>query len=310
VKLIPTRSLRLRGAHVALLGCLAFSAQVACSDAPVSPSPYVPPQGTSGTATGTAGTPATTGGTAPTGTAGTTTTTGGTFSSGGTFGTAGTDTGGTFTTAGTATGGAAAGTDAGGTTAGTGGTPEPPKPYCDGKTLSPLPYIVNTGFQLSGWSPSTAGQLTANGDVTTPPTNACLTRVANAVGDCSMWRYTKNANPSPFWVQWITQWSPTFKHDNVCLAAGAKAVTFSAKGVAGGEVIQFSAGQGMQKKSVTLTKEWALYFVPIDTTDYNGFAAGVYEGFAWEMSPVADTATTEFFLDNIQWVATVPVEAK
>jgi hypothetical protein len=169
--------------------------------------------------------------------------------------------------------------------------------------------VVNGGFQLSGWSPSTLGQLTANGDITTPPTNACTAgRVANAVGDCSMWRYTKNETPAPFWVQWITKWDDKYTHPPVCIATGAKAVTFSAKGVLGGEKIQVSAGAGMQKKEITLTTEWKTYFVPLDGVDYNSFSAGVVEGFAWEMSPTTDTPTTEFFLDNIQWVAEAPAE--
>jgi hypothetical protein len=288
--------LRRRAPQIAVLGCLAFAAQVACSDAPTqggTPTPFP----TSGTTSG--GSVANTAGTTTTTAAGTFATGGGgTFSAGGT----GFETGGTAgSTAGTASGGSA------GSTAGTGGTTVvvPPTPYCMGKTLEPLPYPVKTGFQPSGWSEGPP--------VISNPTDlafdACTERVAGAaaVGDCSKWRYTPSATPGAAWVIWSLQWEPNYRHDNVCLAEGATAIAFCARGVAGGEKIQVG-GAGVAEAEITLTNEWALYKVPLTSPDYNSFESGVPSGFDWKVVPAAVPSKVEFFIDKLQFMKDVPAD--
>lgn len=297
------KPLRLRGVQLVALGSIAFASQVACSDAagPPAAPPFNGTSGSSSTA-GTGGTTSTAGTSATAGTG-----TGGTFGTAGT-GTAGTGTAGTFGSSGATTGGtggSTAGTDAGGT----GGTFEPPKPFCDTQAAVTLPYTVNKTYQLSQWSPLAVTQVKANNDIM-PAVTGCAMRPAGAVGDCSSWKYSsvyaEGAAPAPLWVQWVTQWDPNHKADPICMPATAKAVTFSAKGAAGGEKILVSAGDGQQAKEITLTTEWATYFVSVDGIAFNSFTEGVIEGFAWSLNPIAETPTMVFYLDNLQWVAEAP----
>jgi hypothetical protein len=313
---LVAKPLRLRGVQLAALGSIAFVSQIGCSDE--AGPPAAPPFGSSGTA-------ATTGGTSGTGTAGTSATagtgTGGTFGTAGT-GTAGTGTAGTFGTSGSATGGTGGTGTAGtaGSTAGTGGTAEPPKPFCDTQTAVTLPYEVNKSYQLSEWggiapTPVTPGTtaptiITVNEGVM-PAVTGCATRVQGAVGQCSSWKYTPPvapAEPGPLWVAWVRQWDPMYQAPAICMPTTAKAVTFSAKGELGGEKILVSAGGGAQKKEITLTAEWATYFVSVDGIQYNSFLTGADQGFAWELAPTAETPSFVFYLDNLQWVAEAPAE--
>lgn len=306
LKSLVAKPLRLRGVQLVALGSIAFASQVACSEEAGPPAP--PPIGSSGTAT--------TAGTGGTGTAGTGTTAG--TSAGGTFGTAGSGTAGsgtagTFGTSGSTTGGTGGSGGSAGSTAGTGGTGgvvEPPKPFCDTQTAVTLPYTVNTTYQLSGWGGIAPTVITANEGIM-PAANGCMTRVPNAVGGCAAFKYTPPvapAEPAPLWIQWIRQWDPNHLAPPICMPTTAKAVTFAAKGEVGGEKILVSAGEGMQAKEITLTTEWATYFVSVDGLAFNSFTSGTEEGFAWSLDPTAETPSMVFYLDNIQWVAEAPTE--
>lgn len=283
--------------YVAALGALAFATTVACSDDPVSP------LGTAGTSPGVAGTTPTTAGTsstaagtggAPVGVAGTSFGNAGTPATGGT-GTAGTAAGGT---GGTATGGTGTG---GSGTAGTGGVYVPPPPYCEGKTPATLPFEVTTAFYASAWQ-GLFTQITA-----TSPTDLCAQRTQGAVGGCSRWTVTADA-AAPAWtaVAWVNRADANFTHDPVCLAAGAKRISFFAKGAAGGE--QLSCGGGgvnaQGEVLVTLTTDWKEYSVPLTGVDYNNAQAGVPSGFSWKVEPMIGDAPVVFAIDNIRFVAT------
>lgn len=303
---------RSRTSLALMLSGFAVAAQVACSDAPT--------QG--GFPTNTAGTPAmmNTGGT-PVSTAGTPATTAGTFSnssgSGGTFATAGTDAGaGTFSVGGSTGGTATAGTDAGGTTstagtatAGTGGDPPAPVAYCSTHTLEALPYDISKGFKSSGYGPDATSilQIQQDGNVTTPPTNYCMTaRATGAVGDCSMWRFTPATVPTYAYVAWSRNWDAHTMKDPVCLADGAKAVIFYARGVKGGEKIIVAGSGQMTDTEVTLTAAWKQYSFSIDGISYNDFTTGLPPAFSWKIVPAAGDAVTEFFIDNIMVVKDIP----
>ena len=62
------------------------------------------------------------------------------------------------------------------------------------------------------------------------------------------------------------------------------AVTFWAKGVAGGEKITVTA-QGAIEVPLTLTNAWAQYSIPMTGAMYNTFASGVEQGFYWKVVP-------------------------
>jgi len=261
---------------------------------------------TAGT-TSTAGSVATTAGTssvvptAGTSSGGTFASTGGTFSMAGTGvvtgGTGGSDaagTGGTTTAAGTANGGT------GGVIVAT--------PYCMGKTLEALPFPVNKGWQPSGWSagpPLISAPMAA--DVTTDYC-AAGQRVggAAAVSDCSRWRYTPAVAPTAAWVIWSYVWDAQFTHPGVCLAEGAKAIAFCARGAAGGEAVAVG-GAGVTEIPITLTADWKAYSVPLGA-EYNGFDNGVPSGFDWKIDPVANQPTVTFFIDKLQFVKDVPAD--
>jgi hypothetical protein len=281
---------RSRGAQLACLGALAFAAQVACSDAPgpkTTPFPM--------TSAGSAGTPASTAGAS------------GSFTSagtGGTFGTAG-----SFTSGGMggqqATGGSAGA--AGAATAGTGGVIVT-APYCEGKTLTALPFNVQSAFFPSAWQ----GDFSQIAIPEEPTVDACADRAEGALGDenrCSAWRYTPNATAASWAaVAWSTYAEPNFTHPPVCLAAGATAVTFFARGVAGGEKLSVAA-LGAQEMVIELTDEWERYEIPLAGVEYNSFDVGVKTGFSWKVDPAtppAVTPVTEFFIDSIQVVSGDP----
>jgi hypothetical protein len=250
------------------------------------------------------------------GAAGTTTETGGTFGSAGTFGMAGTfatggagasaggtpaggasGSGGTSAGAGgKSTGGAGAGGMPGGAgMAGMGGMPQVGA-YCDNQTKSPLPYAVNDGFQPSGWQ----GDITAISVPAVQP-DACTTRPAGAVGNCSKWRFTPNA-VTPAWagVSWSKLWDAQYTHPPVCLAAGATKVSFQARGAAGGEQVTFSAAGGPEVP-FTLTNAWKKYEVTLVGVVYNTPADGVDSGFFWKVAPpTPGGGAVTFFVDDIQ----------
>lgn len=301
----PNTFLRRHSIKLAILGSLAFAAQVACSD---DPAPGV--GGVAGTTNGGSNT-------AGSGTAGSNTAGSGTGGSGTAgSGTAGSNTAGTFTTAGTETGGTATGGTggtgtAGTATAGTGGTGIiPVDPFCMGKTLTALPYNVTEGFKQSGWGGVIASTKTGAQIVPAPAVDYCGAgkRVAGAVGDCSMWQWTPAANATEndySFVAWARMWDAQYTHPEVCLADGAKYISFYARGEVGGEKLKFGGSEATDI-TVTLTAEWKLYSISLDGVTYNSFASGFEKGFAWTAAP--PTAKITFWVDNIQVVKTLPAD--
>lgn len=230
------------------------------------------------------------------------TSTAGTFNSAGAFGLAGGGTGGmagatsTAGSGGTPSAGSAGMPSAG--TAGTGGTPPVTGPYCDGKPTTPLPFVVNEGFQPSGWQ----GDFAAISAPTVAP-DACTARPTGAVGTCSVWRFTPNAT-TPAWagVSWSKVWDAQFTHENICLAAGATKVTFQARGAAGDEQVVFSAA-GAPEVPLSLTNAWKKYEISLSGVVYNSDAEGVASGFFWKVvPPTPGGAAVTFFVDDIQFV--------
>jgi hypothetical protein len=280
---------RRRAPQVAVLGCLAFGVQIACSDTPASPSNNNTTFPMAGT-TSTAGTPATTAGT---------TSTAGTFATAGTFGSAG-----TAATGGTEAGGTGGAGTAGTATAGTGGTVVviPTTPYCMGKTPQTLPYAAEKNYYPSGWSEGPP----VISNPTDLPFKACdpANRVAGAAGNCTTWRYTPAATPAPAWVIWEVP--PAAPMTHVCLPEGVNSIAFCARGGAGGEKIM-TGGAEVQEAEITLTNEWKTYTVPLTGVTYNTYDNGLNKAFVWKIvPPAAGAAVTNFFIDNIQFVKDAP----
>jgi hypothetical protein len=212
-------------------------------------------------------------------------------------GTAGASTG----TAGTgAAGMGAAGTGAAGAT-------PPPSPLA-------LPMTVSDHYKPTGGMGDAvvAGSVTIGSDG-----GACAGAPAAALeGAC----YTITYKPQPIAAGANSTWAGFYWQypDNnwgtmqpLTVASGAKDVSFYAKGMAGGESIEFEAG-GIQNTvsaatpytdgfSVTqtfkLTTTWTKYTMSMTGMTYAG---GVLGGFAWVAS-VPNTNTVTFFVTGIVW---------
>jgi hypothetical protein len=186
-----------------------------------------------------------------------------------------------------------------------------PVAYCSTHTLEALPYDVSKGFkssQYGGMDATSQLQIQQDGNIkTNPPTNYCMTaRATGAIGDCSMWRFTPAATPTYAYVAYVRQWDDHTLKDPVCLADGAKAVIFYARGVKGGEKI-IVAGSGQKNDTeVTLTNAWKQYSFSIDGIVYNDFTTGLPSAFSWKIVPAAGDPVSEFFLDNIMVVKDIP----
>jgi hypothetical protein len=240
---------------------------------------------------------------------------GGSSSSGGTSSTSGgatntagatdmTGISGSFTSGGGGTTGIAGDTSISGSTstAGTGIIP-PTAPFCSDPSApvaqAPLPYTVTTGFIPSGYQ--------GDGDFTTEiKADACIDRAPGMIGSCFGFTYTPDPT-TPTWagVSFIRQWDGNYTHPPVCVATGASAVTFMAKGAVGGEKVTFSAATAMEQNFV-LTAAWAQYSISLSGVSYNTDASGLESGFFWKVAPPVTGAVAEtFYVDDIQFVASI-----
>jgi hypothetical protein len=200
----------------------------------------------------------------------------------------------------------AAGTGAAGMgTAGTGaaGTTQPPAPLT-------LPVIVSDHYAPSGGM----GDAAVLGSVTIATDGAaCSAAPAAALkGAC----YTVTYKPQPIVAPATSTWAGFYWQypDNnwgstqpLTIASGAKDISFYAKGMAGGESIEFEAGGIMSQtmpfqdgfsvnNTFKLTTAWTKYTLPMP----GSYAGGVLGAFAWvATAPNANTVT--FFVTGIVW---------
>lgn len=296
-----------RALKLSALGVLTVSAVtlVACGDAnPTSNTPHIGNSGgtssTGGSTNGTAGTL----GSGNTGNvAGTVSSTGG----GGATGTAGD----------TSVAGSVSSTAGATSTAGAGGSTPVTYPFCSPMATPvqprlPLPFAVLPTFTPSGYeggdtTMSGGGQLVSS---------ECTDRSPTAISKCNTYTYTPAyAKGAPDGgVPSDSTWAGiafirgfggfgTPGHAPLCLADGVTAVTFYAKGLAGGEVVTFSAGGGPESP-FTLTTDWKLYTLPLSGVQYNTDADGLDDGFFFKVGPASatDTKVLAFELDSIQYV--------
>ena len=196
---------------------------------------------------------------------------GGTGGTGGTGGAAGGGAGGT--------GGAAAGA------AGTAGTAS----YCEtpGANFGTLPYVATKSFIGSDYQPNGGGnQIVPLPTACTHYDAACGTGNDNKgpCGQCTTWSYTPNPTSATYaGVGYVRKFDGNFTAPQICMPPNATAVTFYAKGAAGGEKVTFTA-QGAQEVPLTLTNAWAKYSIPLTPGSYNS-DTGVEQGFYWKVVP-------------------------
>jgi hypothetical protein len=215
-------------------------------------------------------------------------------------------------TAGAGTAGASPSGTAGAGTAGAGtvadaGTSQPPM-------MLALPFTVSDHFAPTGFM----GDGVAAGSVTmTTDATACAGEPAAAMaGNC----YTVTYQPQPivapapstwggvYWQYPDNNWG-TSPPDTV--VAGAKSVTFYAKGKNGNESVTFQAGGITNTISATtpytdtftirqtfaLTTTWTKYTLPLTGLTYSG---GVLGGFAWVVT-ATNANPIVFFVHGVVW---------
>jgi len=167
-----------------------------------------------------------------------------------------------------------------------------------------VPFVVSDLYSPDGFfgDGETRGQLELE--------KQCPQRQPGAEGDC----YTISYHPGVkrfagiFWQ---------FPHNNwgfwpgYVIAAGAKRITFRARGEKGGESVSFGAGQtgtpnphndafkldGITK---TLTTAWQDYEIPFFGNDYQS-DSGVIGAFMVSFPAGDDDQTVRFYVDDIRW---------
>ncbi|HWZ90948.1 MAG TPA: hypothetical protein VNW92_18935, partial [Polyangiaceae bacterium] len=133
---------------------------------------------------------------------------------------------------------------------------------------------------------------------------ACTDRSPTMIGGCSKYTYTPATPATWAGVAYNRGYNGfgSTGHAPVCLADGATAITFYAKGAVGGEVVGFSGGTAMAQ-TITLTNAWALYTISVSGLQYNTDATGLEDGFFWKVAPVGSVGVlTSFYVDSIQYV--------
>jgi hypothetical protein len=121
-----------------------------------------------------------------------------------------------------------------------------------------------------------------------------------AVGQCVVFDYTPVAQAGWGGVNWQYPQNNWGSLPGLCIASGASAVSFSARGNAGGEVVDFWAA-GVSK-SFVLTTDWQAMTIDVSAVNYNstGAMGGVTQGFGWSMAAGTETSY-RIFIDDIQW---------
>jgi hypothetical protein len=169
----------------------------------------------------------------------------------------------------------------------------------------PLPLVVTNYFGPTGWFGDGTG-VTLVPKVAGDSVNCNGMRSQAALGICYSVTFTPLTGTATgiFWQYPNNNWGTM---PGLRIAAGAKNVSFYAKGASGGEAVSFIAGgiNDGQKYSdtfqeyldVTLTASWVEYTIPLPPC-----YGPVLGGFAWDVIPPAgSTKTISFQIDSIVW---------
>jgi len=180
-------------------------------------------------------------------------------------------------------------------------------------TTSTLPFVVDTVFVSSGFM----GDGNMAGPITMVPAKMgdstdCngMRSSSTAQGSCHVVTYAPPASGGMGWggVYWQYPANNWGTKAGYAVPAGAKKVTFQAKGAKGGEKVQFLAGGivgAMQPytdsikatTTVTLTTTWAAYSIDLTGQSYTS----VLGGFGWTMTAMDAGTSGGFFVDDVQW---------
>ena len=195
---------------------------------------------------------------------------------------------------------------------GTGGN-QTPADMAMTPTGSSLPFVVDTVFVSSGFmgDGNMAGPITMVPAKTGDSTDCNGMRSSNtASGSCHVITYAPPASGGMGWggVYWQYPANNWGMKAGFAMPAGAKKVSFQAKGKMGGEKVTFLAGgimgAGMNYTdsvkstvTVTLTSSWAPYTIDLSGQSYSA----VLGGFGWTMAATDAGASGGFFVDDIQW---------
>jgi hypothetical protein len=196
---------------------------------------------------------------------------------------------------------------------GSGGNHEPPPDMTMTTTGSSLPFVVDTVFVSSGFmgDGNMAGPITMVPAKTGDSTDCNGMRSStSASGSCHVITYAPPASGGMGWggVYWQFPANNWGTKAGFAVPAGAKKVTFQAKGKSGGEKVTFLAGGIINAGSmytdsikatttVTLTAAWAPYTIDLTGQSYTS----VLGGFGWTMTATDAGASGGFFVDDIQW---------
>lgn len=178
---------------------------------------------------------------------------------------------------------------------------------------SMLPFVVDTVFVSSGFmgDGATAGTIAMVPAKTGDSTDCMGMRSSTtAAGSCHVINYTPPASMGMGWggVYWQYPANNWGTKPGFALPAGAKKVTFQARGAKGGEKVQFLAGGIVNAGSmytdsikatvtVTLTSSWAPYEIDLTGQSYTQ----VLGGFGWTMAATDAGAAATFYVDDIEW---------
>ena len=158
---------------------------------------------------------------------------------------------------------------------------------------SGLPFAVDDYFYPSGYMGDGQNMLVTDEEL------CGAQRPADAMGTCHRFTWTPGTEgwAGVYWQHPDMNWG---SQSGLALPAGATAVTFTAWGSAGGEIVSFMTGMmdadGFEvKEELTLTAEPTEYTLSLAGVTYTD----VVGGFGW----VAEGATSpvEFFVDDIRW---------
>jgi hypothetical protein len=185
------------------------------------------------------------------------------------------------------------GTSSGGTSSGgTGGTDST---YCESAEKAALPVIVTTRFIASGFQGDPDPTVVA-----IPEGVTCPSRPSSPVGQCVVFDYTPVLQAGWGGVNWQYPENNWGSLPGLCIADGAASVSFSARGNAGGEAVDFWAA-GVSRH-VVLTTEWQSVTIDVSSVDYNrtGALGGVTQGFGFSMTAGSESSY-RIFIDDIRW---------
>ena len=156
-----------------------------------------------------------------------------------------------------------------------------------------LPMAVDDWFGPSGYM--------GDGEDGLVDASACTERAPDAMGRCHRFTWTRGSKgwAGVFWQHPDGNWGTG---EGLEMPTGATAVTFSAWGETGTEVVTFGTGMGdvdgfgLELPAATLSTSPTRYRIDLSEVAYGR----VVGGFVWTSSGQADETT--FYVDDIRWV--------